>query len=371
MFNTQIDITTKLTECLEKCIILNKKLLKNLIYIILGMIASESSVPTDIAPELKTSYSTGVLPSVVKRIQRFFYTKLNVPFVYHFFIQYILEKYKPVSNKITIIFDHTTCDDRFIILQFAMKINKRTIPLWFKICKYSDADSYSREYVKDGIQIMQELFAPYNYKIQVLADRGFRDMDLFGYIKACGFDFAIRVVGDTNVKIQNRKNIKKLRDISILPGKKKVYKNVKLFQDEFLCNIAVTVDEENGDIWYIVTNMSPGTGLREYCRRFQIEEMFKDFKSNGFNLEGTRTNHLTYFTNLYMCICIAYVWMITLGVSCSKDKKNKEIGAVKKTKDNKVVRIYSLFKTGLKWFKLCYYSEVDRYLKCDFVLYDS
>jgi len=371
MFNTQIDITTKLTECLQKCIILNKKLLKNLINIVIGMIVSMSSIPSDIAPELKTSYSSGLLPSVVKRIQRFFYSTLNVPLIYYYFIEYILEKYKPCNNRITLIFDHTTCDDRFVVLKFAMKINKRAIPLWFKICKYSDDDAYSREYVKDGVQAMQELFAPYDYRVKILADRGFRDMDLFGYIRACGFNFAIRVAGDTNVKIKNRKNIKKLRDIRILLGQKKLYKNVKLFEDEFLCNIAVAVNEEDGDVWYIVTDMSPITGLREYCKRFQIEEMFKDFKSNGFNLEATRTNNLTYFTSLYMCICIGYVWIITLGASCSKDKKNKEIGAIKTTNDNKVIRIYSLFKTGLKWFKLCYYSEIDRYLKCDFVLYGT
>jgi len=370
MFNTQIDITTKLTDCLQKCIILNKKLLKNLIAIVIGMIVSMSSVPSDIAPELKTSYSSGLLPSIVKRIQRFFYSDLNVPLIYYYFIEYILQKYKPANNKITIIFDHTTCDDRFVIIQFAMRINKRTIPLWFKICKYSDDDAYSREYVKEGVSVIQELFAPYGYTIEMLADRGFRDMDLFGYIRACGFNFAIRVVGDTLVKIKNRKNIKKLQDIIILPGKKKLYKNVKLFKDEFLCNVAVTVDKEDGDVWYIVTNMSPGTGLKAYCRRFEIEEMFKDFKSNGFNLEGTRTNNSTYFTNLYMCICIGYVWIIALGTSCSKDKRNKVIGAIKRTKDNKVIRIFSLFKAGLKWFKLCYYSEVYRYLKCDFVLYD-
>ena len=312
MYNTQIDITTKLTECLQKCIILNKKLLNNLINIIIGMIVSMSCVPSDIAPELKTSYSSGILPSVVKRIQRFFYSNLNVPLIYHYFIQYILLKYKPANNKVEIIFDHTTCTDKFVILQFAMKINKRTIPLWFKSCKYSDADAYSREYVKDGIQAIQEIFAPYNYQINILADRGFRELDLFGYIKACGFNFAIRVVGDTLVKIHNRKNIRKLRDIFIEPGKRKLYKNVRLFKDEFVCNIAITVDKDNGDVWYIVTNMSPGTGLKEYCKRFQIEEMFKDFKSNGFNLEGTRTDHLTYFTNLYMCICIGYVWIVAI-----------------------------------------------------------
>ena len=60
--------------------------------------------------------------------------------------------------------------------------------------------------------------------------------------------------------------------------------------------------------------------------------MFKDYKSNGFTLERTWTENLVYFKNLYMCLSIAYIWMITLGSSCTKDKRNAEIGAVRRQK---------------------------------------
>ena len=62
--------------------------------------------------------------------------------------------------------------------------------------------------------------------------------------------------------------------------------------------------------------------------------------------------------------------MIVLGVDCSKNKKSKIVGAPKKLR-NKVVRIYSLFSCGLKWFNRCYDSSIKKYkLKFDFVLYD-
>ena len=31
---------------------------------------------------------------------------------------------------------HTTIDDRFVILQFSLKVSKRDIQLWFKLFKY-------------------------------------------------------------------------------------------------------------------------------------------------------------------------------------------------------------------------------------------
>ena len=39
-------------------------------------------------------------------------------------------------NDQDIIFDHTTIDDRFVILQFSLKVSKRDIQLWFKLFKY-------------------------------------------------------------------------------------------------------------------------------------------------------------------------------------------------------------------------------------------
>lgn len=98
--------------------------------------------------------------------------------------------------------------------------------------------------------------------------------------------------------------------------------------------------------------------------------MFRDLKFNGFNMEDTWTESITYFENLYLCLCIAYTWMIILGADCSKNKKSKIIGATKKIK-NKITRIYSLFSSGIIWFNRCYDSNRKKYnLKFNFVLYD-
>lgn len=57
---------------------------------------------------------------------------------------------------------------------------------------------------------------------------------------------------------------------------------------------------------------------------------------------------------LYFCVYINYSYIISLGVSCAKDKKNNLLGLTKNIKGKKV-RIYSLFTTGIKWFKRTYY----------------
>ena len=74
--------------------------------------------------------------------------------------------------------------------------------------------------------------------------------------------------------------------------------------------------------------------------------MFKDFKSGCFNLEYTWITDIHYAKMLYFCVCIAYTYIISLGASCSKDKKNNLLGATKNI-NGKKVRIYSLFTTGI------------------------
>ncbi|MCJ8174460.1 hypothetical protein [Clostridium botulinum] len=100
-----------------------------------------------------------------------------------------------------------------------------------------------------------------------------------------------------------------------------------LTNQKYPCNLAVCKAVDTEDTWFIINNLDDKDAIREYKKRFDIEEMFRDLKSNGFNLESTWTENLTYMKNLYLCVSVAYAWIIILGVSCSKDKKSKLLGA--------------------------------------------
>ena len=134
MINDQEYITTELKKTLEKMIILSTPRLNNLIAMIIGIITSQSVILSKISQELKDCYSLGTEESKIKRLQRFLSNKaINPEKLYEFFAYKLLQKYKFKSKSIYIIFDHTTIDDRFVILQFSLKVGKRAIPLWFKL----------------------------------------------------------------------------------------------------------------------------------------------------------------------------------------------------------------------------------------------
>lgn len=373
MLNNQEYITTELEKILYEILPITSKRLKNLVYIIIGIILSKSVVVSDISEKLKDDFTDATEESKIKRIYRFFSTStINPEYLYSFFIEEVIKKYvkRSNNNKIIIIFDHTTLDDRFLILKFSLKVGKRAIPLWYKIFEYNEKDNKNFEHIKEGIKELNEIFVSYNYEVILLADRGFRSIDLFRFIDKLGWKYCIRCTNDMLVKIEGKEKIKYLRDITPIKKGAKKFNGVLLSTEEYRCNIAVCKAEESEDTWYLATNMDSKKAVREYKKRFIIEEMFRDLKSNGFDMEGTWTGNIMYFKNLYLCLSIAYTWMIILGADCSKNKKSKIIGATKKLK-NKIVRIYSLFSCGVKWFNRCYDSDIKKYrLKFDFILYD-
>ena len=374
MINDQEYITTELKKVLEKMIILSSTRLNNLVAMIVGIIVSQSVILSDISQKLKDSFSYGTEESKIKRLQRFLRNKLiNPEKVYEFFAYKLLQNYKNRSNKIYIIFDHTTIDDRFVILQFSLKIGRRAVPLWYKVFFYKQDGNKDFKHIKEGLKFLHKIITPYGYDVVLLGDRGFRSVDLFKFIdETLKWKYCIRCTKDIGIAIKDNPKIKKLQDINPLNNNRaKYFYNIKLTAEAYMCNMAVCKDKDSDDAWYIANNLDNPTAIREYKKRFDIEEMFKDFKGGGFNIEKTWCENIQYIRMLYLCVSIAYCWMITLGTSCSKDKKNKIIGAVKNL-NGKKVRIYSLFRSGLKWFNRCYYSlRNDYYLKIAFTLYEG
>ena len=370
--NDQEYITTNLLKNLEKMVPLSLNRLRNLASLVFGIIIGESVLISNIAQELKDTYSKGTEASKNKRIYRFLINdKFDAEEIYRCFIYNALKVYKNFSNKVDIIIDHTTIEDKFVILQIVMRIGKRSVPLWYKVFRYKEEGNKSFTYVKEGLNFVYSILKPYNFEVTLLADRGFKSLDLFKFIEEdLQWNYCIRCTKDMLLEIENNPKIKTLSDIKTSKSRAKYFYNVKLSAKKHVCNIAIHKDSDSDDPWYIINNIGGPKAILRYKRRFEIEETFKDFKSGGFNLEETWSNNITFIKNLYLCISIAYYFVISIGTICMKNKKNKIISATKKLK-GKEKRVYGLFRAGLKWIKRSYYQcRKKYYLKFSFVIYE-
>jgi len=98
--------------------------------------------------------------------------------------------------------------------------------------------------------------------------------------------------------------------------------------------------------------------LAEYKIRWQIETMFRGFKSSGFNIEDTHLNDIDRISKLVAVICIAFSWAYRIGIFVDQNIK-----AIKIKKHGR--RAMSFFKYGLIFISHALFNRITvDYKKC-------
>ncbi len=97
--------------------------------------------------------------------------------------------------------------------------------------------------------------------------------------------------------------------------------------------------------WFILTNLdSLEDVLKVYRARTGIEAMFKDCKTGGYNLEGSKANNRR-LTSLILLIAIAYTDTALKGKFLKKTGQSKYMARLKSKRI--IVRRHSDFWVGL------------------------
>ncbi|MBD0302705.1 MAG: IS4 family transposase, partial [Tolypothrix sp. T3-bin4] len=99
------------------------------------------------------------------------------------------------------------------------------------------------------------------------------------------------------------------------------------------------------DGWFILTNFDTlELTIKAYKQRFDIEEMFRDFKSGGYNLEDTNASGKR-LISLILLISLAYTSATISGQKIKRMGVQKYVGRIKES--GRIVRRHSSFYIGL------------------------
>jgi hypothetical protein len=84
---------------------------------------------------------------------------------------------------------------------------------------------------------------------------------------------------------------------------------------------------QKGNIEYLIVASydKPCQALEFYKQRWQIETMFKAFKTAGFNLESTHLTDYDRLDKLLMLVALAFVWAYKVGIYQHKNIKQLKI----------------------------------------------
>ena len=114
-----------------------------------------------------------------------------------------------------------------------------------------------------------------------------------------------------------------------------------------------TIKDGKIDFCIIVSYNKPEQALEYYSKRWQIETLFRCFKTSGFNLEETHRTELYKLEKLTLLVMVAFVWCYKIGDFIDSQIKTITI----KTHGR---RAKSVFKYGLEYLSECLLSGFNK-----------
>lgn len=190
-----------------------------------------------------------------------------------------------------------------------------------------------------------------NYKVCVLGDREFCSVKLANYLQGLGVYFCLRL--KKNEFVEYKEGIwVELNNLGLVPGTCFFIKGVKVTKTRGFISFNVAgkwkrkidgVAPKEG--WFILTNFdSLESAVLAYKQRFDIEEMFRDFKKGGYNLEETNVKGERFIT-LVLLIAIAYTLATIQGQQIKRKGVQKYVARIKEY--GRLERRHSSFYVGL------------------------
>lgn len=159
------------------------------------------------------------------------------------------------------------------------------------------------------------------YSVVLLGDREFCSKHLATWLLEIGWGYCLRLKKSTYVRLKND-DLVKLQQLAAYPGVQIFLQgvNVSTTAHKFPFNVAIHYPKEHCGMpieegWFILTTLPDlTTAVQTYATRFQLEEMFRDYKSYGFNLELTQLNG-SRFDAWFLLLTLVYSVLAFVGLS--------------------------------------------------------
>lgn len=310
--------------------------IRNLALGVWGLVKARSCHLGKVADQLP---SDGSKPSRICRLKRFLMNpRILIDAIYGQIVQKILERWH--RDYLTLAVDRTDWE-AFNILFVGIPFVGRTIPLAWKVLDPQGNSSFQEQKA-----LLEKIlpWIPAHMKVGLLRDREFRSVELIRSVQSLGWDFGLGQAEDTYVILARGRRCQ-LRDLKTKPGQVRFFEEVCLTDFHLFGPVPLICywDREKKEARFMATNLpAVHRPFRWGKSRSWIEGTFRDYKSQGFDLEAPRLVHADRLQKLLLVIAVAYVWMYHVGRWALRTGRRKQLDAASK-------RSFSFFRLGLDW----------------------
>ena len=291
------------------------------------------------------------LDSNLRRIQRFF---AKFRFEQEAFSGLLLAM-MPIKGKFKLSLDRTN-----------WKFGKRNINILFLSVIYQGVglpilwtilgDKKGNSNQQERIDLMNRFFCLFGEdKIEYLtADREFIGGKWWSYLSENQIPFYIRVRENMFLTTADGKQIKSKWLLQSQPLYQAYFHPKIVYINGVLVYFSGMKTVVKGKVEYLAIASFHQQDLSFECykQRWQIETMFKAFKSSGFNLEDTHLRDYKRINNLLCIISISFIWAYSTGIYYHENEKPIRIKTHKR-------REKSLFSYGLEKLRHALVNKIE------------
>jgi hypothetical protein len=211
--------------------------------------------------------------------------KLSLEQVFSCWVPFVVGE----RRELFINFDWTEfadADQCTVVLGMQTEHGRSTPLVWKTVTRSTLKDQRNNH--EDDLLVMFASVVPQNVRVTVVADRGFSDSKLYGFLtEELGFDYIIRFRGV--VYVENAAGEwRKAKAWLGTAGRMRVCRPARITAQRHLVPVVVCVqDKAMQEPWCLVSSRQDlkGSEIKSvYGRRFTVEETFRDVKNPRFGL---------------------------------------------------------------------------------------
>lgn len=306
---------------------------------------------------LATGYHNGAqLSSKLRRIQRFFREFTFQESVYCQLLMQML----PISGPYRLSLDRTNWQlgKRNINILFLSVLYKGVgLPIFWRVLGDKRGNSCQEER-KALLRRFMDHFGKNSIEY-LTADREFIGQEWLTFLATHQIHFFIRVRSNLRFTLCNGQKVKAHWLLMAQPLNQ-VYFHPKIvyLQNTLLYYSGLKYVNQQQQIEYLilVSYQPTALSLEIYKNRWQIETMFRAFKSAGFHLENTHIHDYRRLDTLIKVVAIAFIWSYNLGIDLNN--KHKQIPVKKHGR-----RAVSFFTYGLDFLSQAFINNIKQAIR--------
>jgi hypothetical protein len=265
---------------------------------------------------------------------------------YRLIAEQLIEQATASGRPLRLIVDGTRIGNNHQLLMIAIAYRRRALPIAWTWVRCRRGHSSARKQLA-LIGYVHRLI-PNSVQVQFVGDSEFGAVPVLKQMDAWGWHYVLRQKGRFLVRLSQNDHWQRfdelLTNIGVSLWAPQAHLTEKHAYPTTLCALWRRGEKQP---WFLVTNLpNRQLALRLYTRRMWIEEMFGDFKSNGFDLETVRLRHFLRLSRLTMAVALLYVWLVAFGVKTIKQNRRHLV-------DRNKCRQLSIFRIGYDMLERC------------------